>query len=119
MSKDYTGVPHTCGDIDSIIEVIEKQVEEINSVIKDDLGGENYFLELVIKELLHITTENRYAKRMTLEKLRDANVSLRDFGNETYEQLREAQDTISNLENDIAHLEDEIKELKKEVEELQ
>lgn len=96
--------------------IIGQQIQDIKYVIKYKLDGDNYDLELVITELSYISTENRYAKGMTLEKLRDANVRLREFGNETYQELKEAEDTISILEDRVYLLEQEIKELKKELE---
>ena len=60
-----------------------------------------------------------------LEEIRNANSTLRDFGNaqyalrETYEnKCDELSDKISSLENDIQNLEDVIKKLENQIDEL-
>lgn len=101
MARDNAPVPHTCPMIDEIISAIDSVEWEETSWTKKDL------IE-------------------TMEKIRKANDSLRNWGNDKHTECEQLEDQINDLEKDIKYkdgeiegLVDEIKDLKHEVSKLE
>ena len=93
MARDNAPVPHTCPMIDEIISAIDS--------IEWD---ETYWTK---KDLIE-----------TMEKIRKANDSLRNWGNDKHTECDELENQISDLEKDIKYKNEEIDDLKDEIKEL-
>lgn len=101
MARDNAPVPHTCPMIDEIISAID-------SVDWTDTYWDK-------KDLIE-----------TMEKIRKANNSLRNWGNDKHTECEQLEDQINDLEKDMKYkdreiegLVDEIKDLKHEVSKLE
>lgn len=80
-NKDYSGVELTCYLIDNVISQIDNSEDE----------------DLDKRELINL-----------LEQIRKANSSLRDWGNELYEEKEDLENEVSNLKNQIIDLNEEL-----------
>jgi len=93
MSRDKSPVPHTCPMIDEVISAIDSVDWEATYWTKNNL------IE-------------------TMEKIRSANDSLRNWGNEKCDEVAELEDKITDLEKDIKYNDAEIQDLIDEVKSL-
>lgn len=108
-------VRHTCPDIDNIKKTIAEIVSEMSDVEDiDEIGG-------WIDNLASIGIGNG----CELETLRDANASLRSWGEDLANELEnvesencELQDKISDLESENTKLHDQISELESLIENI-
>jgi len=82
-------VGHTCPDIDDIISSVEYLSSECTKATCDD----------IIQKM---------------EKVRDANSKLRDWGYEESQRVDELEEKVSDLESEISTLEDKVEDLEKE-----
>lgn len=98
MRNDAAPIGHTCPMIDDIIYFI-KDIEWDDQEI--DLQKES-------EKALNI-----------LEKIRSANSTLREWGNEQYQRAEEAEKEVDYYKDRVSILEDEIADLKKQIEELE
>lgn len=92
---DYTGVENTCPKIDEVISFI-------NSI--------------VIPEDSYHSKEDIIA---IMERIRESNVELRNFGNQNYRELGEVETERNSLLNENKDLKSDIEDLKIEIEELE
>ena len=88
-------VGHTCGEIDSVIEDIKCSLQEVD--VYDDLDKANDALKEIDYHLYWSTT--------TMETIRSANSSLRDWGTDLESEISDLTDKIRNLEQELAHSE--------------
>jgi len=91
MARDNAPVPHTCPVIDEVITAID-------SIDWEDTSWNKIYL---IKKMEHI---------------RDANYSLRTWGNEKQDDCEKLEDKIEELEYKIESLSDELEDLKNKTE---
>ena len=93
MARDNAPVPHTCPMIDEIISAIDSVEWEDTYWTKRDL------IE-------------------TMEKIRKANDSLRNAGNDKHIECEQLEDQINDLEKDIKYKDREIEGLVDEIKDL-
>ena len=93
-ARDNAPVGYTCVMINEIISAIESVQWE-----------ETYWKK---KELIEL-----------IENVRQSNITLRDWGNDIYNECEELQDEIDDLKREIEYRDTEIKELKFEIENLE
>lgn len=87
---DNSGVKNTCPSIDDIISFL------------NDLNFDNID-DFYKKDLVDI-----------MEEIRDANKSLREWGNQNYNEKEELQEEVDKLKDDVSDLEKELEDLKNE-----
>ncbi len=93
MARDNAYVPYTCPMIDEVIAAIESIEWDDTRWTKNDLID-------------------------TMEKIREANDSLRNWGNEKYTDCEELETQIESLEKDINYRNIEIDDLSNEIKDL-
>lgn len=93
-NRDQSGVPETCPWIDEVLTMLDEIRMASAEIEQDDFDR--------ISELL--------------EKVRSANLSLRQWGNENYEMAEERLYDLNKQESAISELKDDVYYLKKELE---
>ena len=93
MARYNAPVPYTCPMIDKVISAIESIEWDDTQWPKNDLID-------------------------TMEKIRESNDSLRNWGNEKYDDCEELGTQIESLEKDINYLNIEIGDLSNEIKDL-
>lgn len=109
--NDKAPVGNTCPIIDSVISYMDSakgEAEYIKANPEEDSTNEAVN---IISELASAISE--------IENVRDANVELRQWGNDEYERADEAEGERGDAIRDKEYLEDEIEQLKARIEELE
>ena len=97
-------VGYTCNDINDIQKNIKDAIDYIKSISNSsDDDDIEYYIESA-SDLLNDVIED-------MEDIRNDNASLRDWGDELFDKLEEAEETIASLKYKIELLEDDINEL--------
>ena len=108
-------VGNTCPMIDKAIREIEEIMKEMDSFDEDS----DY--EDILNSISNWTSslsDIGMGHSCTLEKLRDANLSLRNWGSDTSSYLEEEEQNVLELEEKVADLEDQKEELLGQIEDL-
>src|SRR5688572_5049408 len=92
-SRDNAPIGHTCPKIDDVISMVHDFYKS---------GGE-----------MSVYDYNSFEKKM--EQIRDANSTLREWGNEQNQLAEEYEKDLDDAKDEIADLRDEIKALKSEI----
>jgi polyhydroxyalkanoate synthesis regulator phasin len=98
MSRDNTGVGHTC----SLIDVVRDFIEGIKD---DDIGAD-------------LKKDGNEACAF-LEKIRKMNEELREFGNKQHKDLCEMEDDRDHYRNLAEKLQSEVDDLKSEIKDIE
>lgn len=111
-------VRHTCPDIDRAIDDL--------LAIGNEMDKADTFENCNLQYWSGVIDDIARGSRCTLERLRDANSSLREWGNELASELDDKDDQIKTLEREneelkeqMTSLQDEISEMSYEIKELQ
>lgn len=99
--KDRSGVPKTCPKIDQVGDFIENTTIDITTPYGDDIE------------------RAAESAREMLEEIREANLTLREWGNDKAEELEETEKIVKELEDKITDLEDEISRMRRRIEFLE
>lgn len=93
--RDQSGIPNTCPKIDEVISAIKSV-----GWSEDEFHSEKCLIA-------------------TMEEIRSANSSLRDWGNEQFSEKENAESDRDYHEKEVAEKNEEIKNLKSEIKELE
>lgn len=109
--RDNAPIGHTCPIIDDVIALMENaksEAEWMNKNPDEDSASESNMIIDFLSDAIR-----------TIEKVREANETLRDWGNDLYEELDNANKEISELEEENSELGDRISELEQKVDDLE
>jgi predicted nucleic acid-binding Zn-ribbon protein len=101
--RDEAPVGNTCPLIDQVIFLINDLSNYDTSVDDDKID-----MQYDIKDANNL-----------LEKIRSANSSLRDWGNELYSEKEDLEKQVSDLTDEVTNLKDELKKLESQITELE
>ena len=125
-------IRHTCPDIDYAIKQLKGIISEMIAYQKDaiDTATNPERIDVLIDEYtlsswVSIISEISDGRNCYLENLRDANSTLRQWGNDLVSELENQDDEIESLqkeldrrENELSLKEDMIDDMKSEIKEL-
>lgn len=106
MTNRSEPIKHTCPDIDNAISVL---LGVIQSIDESFANAEN-INDLDFRSWISDIEDIALGTRCELEKLRDSNSILRDWGNALASDLNTLDDEIETLNKDVSNLERKIDE---------
>lgn len=108
-------VGNTCPTINKAMKKIEEVINEMNS-----FDSESELVDILdcISSWQNTLGDVGIGNNCTLEELRDANLSLRNWGSDISSYLEEEEQNVLELEEKVADLEDQREELLNQVEDL-
>lgn len=118
-------VKYTCPDIDKVIEHMKEIFKGLNSYMgeqydkdfnTDTLDSLRQIISVASGEIDDYT---RFDVNNPLEKLRESNSKLRQWGEEQEELLKEKETEVYELQKEVLSMENKIEDLEKELKELQ
>ena len=111
MSRRNTEpVRHTCPDIDKIIQTITDITNQMSICDNDD--NSDSLMELINEWKIDLQTIG-IGGYCEMEKLRSSNHSLREWGNEMYDDAENLEDQVNDLKNKVDDLENQVSDYEK------